>query len=99
MLHDIFYIMYIILAFLLIAGTILLITLIFILFRKTKNALDTVKAILDEVKGTTSLVSNTFIKPVVKGARMFTGAKKVFSFFSRHDEKEGEKGGKSGKRK
>ncbi len=96
MLEDFAQIMFIIMAFMIIGATILFITLNIVIFRKISQTMDSVKGVVDEVKNVTSLISDTILKPTVKGVGVFAGIRKVLSFIGQHRQ---DKGGKSGEAK
>ena len=96
MLEDFAQIMFIIMAFMIIGATILFITLNIIIFRKISHAVDSVKGVVDEVKGVTSFVSNSILRPTAKGVGVFSGVRKVVSFLGQLKQN---KGGNSGETK
>ena len=96
MLGDIRDIMIIIMAFMAIGASLLFAIVTFVLFRKLSSTIDTARDLVSEVKGITTLVSNTIVKPTVRGYSVFAGARKVLRVLSQREQK---KEAKSGKRK
>ncbi len=96
MLEDFRDIMIIIMAFMAIGASLLFATATFILFRKLSSTADTARDLMQEVRNATSLVSNTVVRPTIRVATVFAGARKAMGVLSRRDER---KEGKGGKRK
>jgi hypothetical protein len=88
-------VMIIIMAFTAIGAAILFAALSFIIFRKISRTLDSVTALMKEVRSVSALVSNSMVRPTIKGASLAAGARKglsvIASFARRKEEKSGKR--------
>ncbi len=87
-------VMIIIMAFTAIGATILFAALTFVIFRKISRTLDSVSALVSEIKSVSALVSNSLAKPTIKGASVAAGARKGLSIIASFARKKEEKSGK-----
>lgn len=67
----------VIFAIVVILATLLFVSLAIMLFRKVSSLLDSAKSISANIRGTTSSVSNTIIKPAIKLASFASGIRKT----------------------
>lgn len=79
-LRDLFIVIFSLLA---IGGTIFLLVLSFLLFRKVRSILDSGRATIGNVRDMTSLVSKEIIKPLSVIAGMVQGLHRALEFMSR----------------
>lgn len=76
-----------------IVAMVVIVTLAVILFRKVTPIIDSARGTLNEIRGTSSFMSNTVVKPIVKVAGFAVGARKAIKVMLRLS---GRKGGKPG---
>jgi hypothetical protein len=76
-------VMIIIMAFMAIGTTIMFAVLTFVIFRKISHTLDSVRSLVTEIKGVSSILSNTVVRPTVKGVSFAAGAKRVLDTLSK----------------
>ena len=87
-------VMIIIMAFTAIGATIMFATLTFVIFRKISRTLDSVSALLSEIKSVSAFVSNSLAKPTIKGASVAAGARQVLATIARFSRRKEDKSGK-----
>ena len=94
MLDDFRDIMIIIMAFMAIGVTLLFATLTFVIFRKVSHTVDSVRLLVTEIRGVTSFVSSSVLRPTAKGVSFAAGARRVLSALSKHAREKEERSGK-----
>lgn len=100
MLEDFRDVMIIIMAFMAIGASLLLATLAILLFRKVSQTVDTAHGLVSDVRDVTSLVSDSIVRPAIKGLSLVAGLKKAVNTLSkREDTKEKKDGKRKGKTK
>jgi hypothetical protein len=100
MLEDFRDVMIIIMAFMAIGASLLLATLAILLFRKVSQTVDTAQGLVSDVRDVTSLVSDSIVRPAIKGLSLVAGLKKAVNTLSkREDTKEKKDGKRKGKTK
>ena len=87
-------VMIIIMAFISIGATVLFIVLTIVVFSKISHTLNSVKALVSDIRGVSSLLSDSVVKPTIKGISFAAGARKVLVTLSKRAHSKEEKGGK-----
>lgn len=75
-----------------IGAFLLFISLMIILYRKVGPILDTARSTFGDIRGTSSFVSDTLVKPLIKLVSLASGTRKAIGFlmkFSRRKERKG----------
>ena len=100
MLEDFRDVMIIIMAFMAIGSSLLLATLAILLFRKVSQTVDTAQGLVSDVRDVTSLLSESIVRPAIRGLSLVAGLKKAVNTLSkRQDAKEKKDGKRKGKTK
>ena len=87
-------VMIIIMAFTAIGATIMFAALTFVIFRKISRTLDSVSALVSEIKSVSAFVSNSLAKPTIKGVSVAAGARQVLATIARFSRRKEDKSGK-----
>lgn len=87
-------VMIIVMAFMAIGATLVFALLTIITFRKVSQILDSAQGVFADLRGLSSLLSDTVVRPTIRGASFIAGARRVLSSLSKRAKVKEERSGK-----